>query len=324
MLQQITGDKMLQAGSRGRMGLNNHEVEMSLSLLPRIERFLARPWNEKRKVLSGRLIREWNRALSKVPVPIVKRLEPGFLWIVADDVIREAILNGSFEQAERDFVKRFLQPGMTVLDVGAYHGLYTLTASLRVGKNGQVVAFEPSELQAKRLRRHLRLNRCKNVRTEKFALSSMEGDGDFFQVVGGAAGCSSLRSPNVSSRVRPMRVPVVTLDSYLQRNPLLHPIDFIKADVEGGELELFKGATNLLQQKIRPVILSELQDIRTHPWGYKANETAEFLEQYGFQWFRSAPNGGWVRLQERERQFDGNYIAVPEERMGQVMGGNSA
>ena len=38
---------------------------------------------------------------------------------------------------------------MTVLDIGAHHGLYTLLASRRVGRTGKVVAFEPSPAERK-------------------------------------------------------------------------------------------------------------------------------------------------------------------------------
>ena len=38
----------------------------------------------------------------------------------------------------------FLKPGMTVLDVGANIGLYSILAAKRVGPGGSVWAFEPS------------------------------------------------------------------------------------------------------------------------------------------------------------------------------------
>lgn len=290
---------------------------MSASLPPRVERFLGKSWEEKRQILSSRAKDVWYRALARLPVPIVKRLDSGFLWIVWNDVIRESILRGTFEKSERDFVKNFLQPGMTVLDIGAYYGLYTLTASRRVGLQGRVIAFEPSRLQMGRLQRHLRLNRCKNVRTESIALSNVEGESEFFAVSGRSAGCSSLRLPNVTGPVKSTRVLVSTLDSYLRRSPLPR-IDFIKADVEGGELDLFRGATNLFSRGTRPVILCELQDIRTEPWGYRANEVASFLQGLGFIWFKPVGDGKLLPLPFVGYQFDGNYVAVPQERMNQI------
>jgi FkbM family methyltransferase len=64
---------------------------------------------------------------------------------------------------EMGFVKRLLRRDMTVVDVGAHHGLYTLLASKRVGWDGRVVAIEPSPRECARLEKHLRVNRCSNV-----------------------------------------------------------------------------------------------------------------------------------------------------------------
>lgn len=283
--------------------------------LNRLRRFWAKPWDEKATSLRFRTRRMWDRASHSIPFPV--RMSEGYWWIPWNDVIRDAVLNCSFEPAERRFVGKYLQPGMTVLDVGAYFGIYTLLASLTVGTNGKVIAFEPSPAQMRKLRLHLMLNRCRNVRVANMALSSTEGESRFFMVTGRSAGLSSLRSPNVDVPTRSIRVPVMTLDGYLQRNSL-SVIDFMKIDVEGGELDLLKGAVDLLNQRMRPVILCELQNARTEPWGYQARDAAAFVENFGFRWFTPAPDGKLVRLPENSHYFDGNYVAVPEERLGQI------
>jgi FkbM family methyltransferase len=244
-------------------------------------------------------------------------MESGFLFVVWNDAIREAVLSGQFENAERTFVQRFLRPGMVFLDVGAYYGLYALTASTRVGCSGRVIAFEPSPFQMKRLKWHLSLNRCKNVRVENIALGSGEGESEFFVATGGSEGFSGLRAPHVGAPVRSIRVKLTTLDSYLRRRSL-RTVDFIKVDVEGGELDFFKGAENLLRQTIRPLILCELQDVRTEAWGHKAKDTAAFVKSFGFRWFKPLPDGSLANLPDNLDRYEGNLVAVPEERMAQV------
>lgn len=81
----------------------------------------------------------------------------------------------SFEENERRFVEQFLKEGMTMLDIGAHHGFYTVLASKKVGSSGRVFAFEPSPREHQKLLRHLKLNRCANVRVEPFALTRQEG-----------------------------------------------------------------------------------------------------------------------------------------------------
>jgi FkbM family methyltransferase len=284
------------------------------TLPERLRRFWNRPWVEKREVLSWRLSQPWNTVQSSIPA--VKRMDQGFLWIAWNDVIRDTVLQGNFEIAERKFVERFLQPGMTVLDIGAYSGLYTLTASVRVGRAGHVIAFEPSPYQRKRLQWHVWLNRCGNVRIENTAIGGKEGEEIFFSVRGRSAGYSGLRPPEVKAATRPIPVRVTTLDSYL-RQFAVGSVDFIKVDVEGGELDVFKGAVNLLKQHLRPVILCELEDIRTEVWGYKAKDAAAFVKSFGFRWFRPLPCGRLTSLGDIWAQNERNFVAVPEERMTQ-------
>ena len=287
---------------------------MNTTFPPGIERFLEKPWSEKRLIISRYARQAWSSALA--PLPTIRWMDPGFLWVVWGDVIRDEILNGNFEITERKFVERFLRPGITVLDIGAYYGLYTLTASEKVGNQGRVIAFEPAPFQRKRLRLHLRLNRRKNVRVEEVALGAVEGEETFFSVLGESAGFSSLRRPEVGATVKPIRVPVTTLDNYLRLRSI-RTVDLIKIDVEGGELDVFKGGERLLRQEPRPLILCELQDIRTEAWGHKAKDTAAFVESFGFRWFKPLPDGSIARLLEKPHQYERNFIAISEERMEQ-------
>jgi FkbM family methyltransferase len=250
-------------------------------------------------------------------VLFLRRLEPGFWWIAWNDVIRNEVLNGTFEAAERKFLERFLQPGMTVLDIGAYYGLYTLTASVCVGEKGHVIAFEPSPFQRKRLQWHLRVNRCQNVRVENFALGMVESQQTLFSVPGECAGYSGLRSPEVGAKIEPIPVQVKTLDTYL-RGSQISAVDLIKIDVEGGELDVFRGAAELLGQRSRPLILCELEDIRTAAWGHKARDTATFVEGFGYRWFRTTPDGGLAPWDGSTPGDERNFVAIPPERMTQV------
>ena len=93
------------------------------------------------------------RAVSEVTIPI--RLPFGVWWLAHNDHVGQPIRKGTFEPNELAFVERFVRSGMTVLDVGAHHGLYTLLASKKVGPTGKVFAFEPSQRERRVLRRHL-------------------------------------------------------------------------------------------------------------------------------------------------------------------------
>lgn len=285
-------------------------IETTPDFSSRLARFLHKPLREKGRVLANR-VRQFRETLG---VPSIKRIEPGFLYIAWNDDIRQQILDGTFESAERKFVQRFLKSGMTVLDIGAYYGLYSILASLGVGQQGRVIAFEPSPEQRKRLALHLRMNRLKNVRVESVALGSCEGAQTLFSLSGGSAGFSSLRCPVVEDAVRPISVHVTTLDAYLQQN-CINSVDLIKIDVEGGELDVFRGAQNFLRRPPRPVILCELEDTRTAIWGHSARDTSAFVEAFGFRWFTPQSDGGLAPSSDKTEPGVRNLIAVPTERI---------
>jgi FkbM family methyltransferase len=288
---------------------------MSAGRFLRIERFLESPWEQKRIVLRNRFTAFRNSLISKLT--LIKRLDPGFLWIAWSDVIREQVLAGNFERAELNFVCRFLKPGMTVLDVGAYYGLYTMTASIKVGDHGQVIAFEPAPYQMKRLRWHLMLNRLSNVKAEALALGDVENDRVLFSVPGRSAGYTSLRRFEIEAAVMPIPVKVTTLDNYLRKH-CVNTVDFIKVDVEGGELDVFRGAAELFRHSPRPVVLCELEDIRTKNWGHSAKDCAEFLESLSYRWFSTQRDGSLLPIQVLSEVSDRNFVAVPEERIPEL------
>lgn len=281
----------------------------------RLYRFLRKPWHEKMRSLRFRFKRFWNRFLPFVPLPT--RLPFGGWWLAWNDVCGDAIFTGDFEESECRFMECFLREGMMVLDIGAHHGFYTLLASFKVGSSGTVIAFEPSTRERRKLLWHLRINRCKNVRVEPLALANSNGEAELFVVEGRDTGCNSLRMPKVNETVRPVRVPLMRLDDYLQRNGI-ERVDFIKMDVEGAELEVLKGAVQLLQCKPRPIWLVEVQDSRTEPWGYRAVEIVRFLERFGYSWFIPLPGATLAPVEAGREQFDGNFVAVPEERLAEV------
>lgn len=253
----------------------------------------------------------WLTLLLGIPVPV--RLPFGSRWIARNDACGRMILRGSFENEERMFVEQILRPGMVVLDIGAHHGYYTLLASQKVGPQGRVIAFEPSVRERRKLLKHLQLNACTNVQVEENALGETVGIEKFFIVEGRETGCNSLRPPAVRKSTYVVEVPITRLNEYVQLQNLAR-VDFVKMDVEGAELAVLKGATDFLERRPRPIIFCEVQDLRTRPWGYPAREIVDFLRQRGFRWYVPSAGGNMRLLDLDQNEFDGNFVAVPEER----------
>ncbi len=284
-----------------------------MHLNERLRRFAHKSREEKLQSLRFRFKGVWSRLLPGVP--LLCRLDCGAWWLAWNDDMGDGAFCRTYEPAEVRFVERFLAPGMTFIDAGAHHGFYTLVASKKVLSQGRVIAFEPSPRELARLRLHLRLNRCENVWVEEAALGAREGEGRLYIVDGRRTGFNSLRPPEIPAQVVPISVLITTLDGFLARQRI-SAVDFLKLDLEGGELDVLSGAKQLLDRPPRPVILSEVQEARTAPWGYRAREVPAFLRERSYRWFRPRSDGALETMDDEAGWGAAyNFVAVPEERL---------
>lgn len=303
---------------RGSMG-NTHSVAtcgssrvaFTRSLTQRIFALLSRPSNEK----YAALVQRWWRISPRTRVPL--RLPFGAWIMIGSGTIDRHLLWGSFERLELEFVRKFLEPGMCVLDIGAHHGLYTLLASLRVGGQGSVIAFEPSPREHRLLAQAVRLNFCSNVHLQSIALGRARSTAELFVVDGRDDGCNSLRPPAGDIGTHSVRVDIVPLDDFLAEAGI-DRVDFVKLDVEGAERDVLLGASKMLAA-IRPVILAEVQEVRTRPWGYRAREILEILSQQNYRWFQIESTSRLKPVPVDGRDYDANLVAIPAERASQIL-----
>ena len=80
-------------------------------------------------------------------------------------------------EKEMDFLRHWLRPGMTVIDIGANHGVYSLPMARLVGPTGQVFAYEPGSETRVLLERSRDLNAATNLDISSLALSDGEREG---------------------------------------------------------------------------------------------------------------------------------------------------
>jgi FkbM family methyltransferase len=287
--------------------------------MSRLRAFLEKPARGKREAVQS----WWMRLLAGVPYcPTRYTMSAGagervrFCW----SYVFELFLSGQpmFEYCGPDvpylrLMWRLVRPGMVVLDIGAFHGLYTLIAAQRVTPTGRVIAFEPSPRDRRRLRLHIVMNRLLNVTVEPYAVSASAGESEFYVVRRGFTTMNSLRRPPTVDPVDRMLATTVGLDGYCASRGIRN-VDFLKVDVEGGELELFRGASAILDGA-RPLILCEVLDWVTRPWGYEAREIVRYLSLHGYKWFE-VDNAGNTREHSEKGAYPEikNYLAVPEER----------
>lgn len=134
-----------------------------------------------------------------------------------------------------------LKQGDIVVDAGAYSGFFTIYASKKVGKNGKVISFEPDPFNFHLLKRNVALNKLTNVALINKGLYSKDATLSFYvQGIG-----SSFVIPKGKDVIN--KAIAVSLDSELKRLGI-EKVDFIKMDIEGGEIEAVKGFVQTIEQ----------------------------------------------------------------------------
>ena len=197
--------------------------------------------------------------------PILSGRLRGWWWLVTTPGKTVRVLSGSYEPENTRIFESLLQPGATVVDVGAHAGYYTLLSAGLVAPGGDVHAFEPNPRNVEFLRRHVRINRLSSLRIEAAAVADVDGMSRFR--FGTGSGTGRLGEDGT------IEVPTVTLDSYCDRHQLEPTL--IKIDVEGAELRVLRGAVQTLEHS-RPIVVLSTHGPEVH------RECLAFLRQRGY------------------------------------------
>jgi len=193
----------------------------------------------------GRVLRMPLRLLPGGKIMTIRRgPAAGMKWIAGS--ADHGCWLGTYELAKQRALDRFIRPGMTIYDIGAQAGFYSLFFSRLVGTGGTVYAFEPCPYEARHLLDHIQMNAVQNVHVIQAAvwsetgLSALSVDRGQTQNTLCADGDSLLR------------VPTLSLDGLG-----LPPPDLIKMDVEGAESAVLTGAAQMLHDQ-RPIVFIAL------------------------------------------------------------------
>ena len=166
-----------------------------------------------------------------------------------------------FEESTTRLFQRLVKPGMVVIDIGAHVGYYTLISARQAGPKGRVYAFEPDPDNHATLLRNIELNGYSNVVTARKAVSDRVGDGQLY-LSETISGNHSLYDHGQSRRGS-IPVETTTVDSMLEK--LDWPqVDLVKIDVEGGEVAVLDGMTQLLEKSTTLNLIIEFMPSLLH------------------------------------------------------------
>ncbi len=211
-------------------------------------------------------------------------IRPLGLSIVEVEIIRR----GMFEPETVHAFAALLAPGMTVLDVGANVGQFTLVAARRVGPSGRVHAFEPTPELAAHILRNLDLNGLENVAVNAIAVSDEAGRATLHLVQPDDPGENSIVDPSPGART--LEVPTVTLDGYIAEHEVGR-VDVIKIDIEGAEIPALRGAPGLLSGDESPVLVLEFHPKTLAFSGHTPDDLLGLLNSHGYAFYPIAAYG---------------------------------
>lgn len=173
-------------------------------------------------------------------------------------------------------MRRVLTPASNCADIGSYRGSI-LQDMVALAPRGRHFAFEPVPANYRYLAK-----RFPTVSVFNLALADYDGETGFQHVVGRPArsGLRRVAYPDPRQEVDEIRVNVKTLDQII---PADVKLDFVKIDVEGAELQVLRGASEVIRRS-RPMMVFECGSERAAAFGVKPEEVYDVLtEDLGLQ-----------------------------------------
>ena len=197
-----------------------------------------------------------------------------------EDVGRAIHYGGRYEALETAFLTKTISPEAICVDVGANVGYFTMLMA-NSARTGSVHAFEPLPMNVALLKASIELNGFTNIHVNQCAVGDRTGEISFVQSTDTAY--SSLRDTGRKLAEHAFRVPMITLDDYLERVGITR-VDVIKADVEGSEELVVEGATKLLNNRAaRPrLVLLELFNHNLQAFGSSVAGVVQKMGSLGY------------------------------------------
>lgn len=216
-----------------------------------------------------------------------------------------------------NFLIRYVKNDMTIIDVGAHVGIYSMLGSELVGPAGKVHSFEPTPRTFALLQQNTQ--NLSNVTVQNLAVAETPGSvafADYGPGYGAYNSASTTGAQDITRTPTTISVESVRLDDYCNEHHLTPSL--IKIDAEGFEYEVLKGAAQILSQATpRPLITIEVAG--GSGWAENRAHTFETLSHNRYQPYEILANGSIAPHTLKEQYTYDNLLFIPEERVEEVV-----
>lgn len=210
----------------------------------------------------------------------------------------------------------YINDNAVFFDVGANLGWYTLNI-LKQYPNIKSYAFEPIKETYFKMQKNIKINQITNCNLYNFGLWDNNQQTSFFYDIeaSGASSIVDIRERNstvkVCGEVRRMD------DFIVEEN--INRLDFIKCDVEGAELFVFKGGIESIQ-KYKPIIFSEMLRKWSQKFNYHPNDIIHLLEETDYHCYILAENNKLKRFgYVDEETIETNYFFLHPQKHQRII-----
>lgn len=179
-------------------------------------------------------------------------------------------LDGIREPECTKYLQSILKPEWTVLEAGAHIGYYALMEARQVK---QVYCVEPDPKSYDTLNKNIQLNGYTNIRAYPFAFGVHRQTAFFNTNL-----YSNLHRIEPSPKPSSALVPMVTVDQFLNEAP----IDLLRMDVEGYELEILKGTEDTVKRNRLGMFIEVHRDL-LRDYDGSLEELLGWLQGHGMQ-----------------------------------------
>lgn len=209
-----------------------------------------------------------------------------------------------YEKSDADMIFNLIEPQMIFFDIGANIGWYSINVAKR-DSTIQVYAFEPIPVTYNILKNNVSLNKTDNVYLYNMGFSETNQELVFyFDPL--QSGNASARNLNSHDNIQKIISKTEKLDDFFINNSL-NKIDFVKCDVEGAELLVFRGGIETIR-KHQPIIFTEMLRKWSQKFDYHPNEIIELFSEIGYRCFNAKNNKLVEFFRMDEETFETNFF----------------